>query len=61
MAASPGRQHFVDTNNQKIIVVVQMITHLKQAGAERTEVFFVGGNSVVVQGAIDEIFRRLWP
>ncbi|NDV87684.1 hypothetical protein GTW51_13335 [Aurantimonas aggregata] len=61
MAASPGRLHFLDTNNQKIVVVIQMITHLKQAGAERTEIFFVGGNSVVTQGAIDEVFRRLWP
>jgi UDP-N-acetyl-D-mannosaminuronic acid transferase (WecB/TagA/CpsF family) len=61
MAASPGRQHFVDTNNQKIVVVVQMITHLKQAGAERTEVFFVGGNSVVAQGALEDVFKRLWP
>ena len=61
MAALPGRLQFVDPNNQKIVVVIQMITHLKQAGAERTEIFFVGGNSVVAQGAIDEVFRRLWP
>ncbi|NDV89505.1 hypothetical protein GTW51_22965 [Aurantimonas aggregata] len=54
----PGRLHFVDTNNQKIVVVIQMITHLKQAGAERTEIIFVGGNSVVAQGAIDEVVRR---
>lgn len=60
MAASPRRYEFVDTNNQKIVAVVQMITHLKQAGPARTEIFFVGGNSAVVQGAIDEISGDLW-
>lgn len=61
MAASPRRYDFVDTNNQKIVAVVQMITHLKHAGPARTEVFFVGGNSVVIQGAIDETAALLWP
>ncbi|MEH6719139.1 MAG: hypothetical protein V7704_09685 [Aurantimonas endophytica] len=61
MASLPRRHEFVDTSNQKIVAVVQMITHMKQAGPARTEVFFVGGNSVVVQGAIDEVSTHIWP
>jgi hypothetical protein len=61
MASSPRRHEFVDVSNQKIVAVVPMITHLKQAGPARTEIVFVGGNSVVVQGAIDQLSADLWP
>ncbi|HEX2019254.1 MAG TPA: hypothetical protein VGO17_09990 [Aurantimonas sp.] len=60
MAASPRRYDFVDTNNQKIVAIVPMITHLKEAGPARTEIFFVGGNSVVVHGSTTDISAQLW-
>ena len=41
MATSPRRHGFIDITNQKIVAVVPMITHLKQAGSTRTEIFFV--------------------
>ena len=60
MANPPRRHEFIDINNQKIVAVVPMITHLKQAGPARTEIFFVGGNSLVVQGVIDGLNADLW-
>ena len=48
-------------SNQKLVAVVQMITHMKEVGPDRTEVFMVGGKSVVVQGAVDDLDAAVWP
>ncbi|HEX2018776.1 MAG TPA: hypothetical protein VGO17_07535 [Aurantimonas sp.] len=61
MATLPRRHELVDISNRKIVAVIPMITHLKQAGPARTEIVFVGGNSLVVQGAINELSAELWP
>lgn len=61
MAAAPRRLMLSNINDQKVVVIVQMITHLNEQGPERTEIFLVGGNSVVVRGTIEEIAQAGWP
>ncbi|MBB4004669.1 hypothetical protein GGR03_003764 [Aurantimonas endophytica] len=48
-----GRIAFLRQAEERVIV--QMITHLKQTGSERSKIFFVG------RGTIEEVFEPLWP
>jgi hypothetical protein len=50
-----------DVNGDPIIVVIAHVTHLTAIGSDRTQVYFSGGDSAVIQGTVSEIVQKLWP